>query len=94
MPNFLPNNWVKDLGILTNVLAAQSCPPLCDPMDCSPLAPVSTEFSRQEYWSGLPFPIPGDLPNPGIEPRFLTLQADYLLTKPPGKGKLLYLILS
>ena len=94
MPNFLPNNWVKDLGILTNVLAAQSCPPFCDPMDCSPLAPLSIEFSRQEYWSGLPFPIPGDLPNPGIEPRFLTLQADSLLTKPPGKGKLLYLILS
>jgi len=34
-------------------------------------APLSMEFSRQEYWSGLPFPSPGDLPNPGIEPRFL-----------------------
>ena len=39
-------------------------------------APPSMEFSRQEYWSGLPFPSPGDLPNPAIEPRSPTLQAD------------------
>ena len=43
------------------------------------------EFSRQEYWSGLPFPSPGDLPNPGIEPRSPSLQADTLLSEPPGK---------
>ena len=42
-------------------------------------------FSRQEYWSGVPFPPPGDLPNPGIEPRSLALQADALLSEPPGK---------
>ena len=42
-------------------------------------------FSRQEYWSGLPFPSPGDLPNPGIEPRSPTLQADALTSEPPGK---------
>ena len=48
-------------------------------------APLSMEFSRQEYWSGLQFPSPGDLPNPGIEPSFPTLQADSLLTEPPGK---------
>ena len=42
-------------------------------------------FSRKEYWSGLPFPSPGDLPNPGIKPRSPTLQADSLLTEPPGK---------
>ena len=42
-------------------------------------------FSRQEYWSGLPCLPPGDLPNPGIEPRYPTLQADSLLTEPPGK---------
>ena len=47
---------------------------LCDPMDSSRhQAPVSMGFSRQEYWSGLPFPSPGNLPNPGIEPRSLTL---------------------
>ena len=48
-------------------------------------APLSTEFSRQEYWSGLPFPSPGDLPDPGIEPRSPSLQADTLLSEPPGK---------
>ena len=42
----------------------QSCPTLCDPMD----APLSKEFSSQEYWSRMPFPMPGDLPNPGVEP--------------------------
>ena len=48
-------------------------------------APSSVGFSRQEYWSGLPFPSPGDLPDPGIEPRFPTLQADALTSEPPGK---------
>ena len=47
-------------------------------------APPSMGFSRQEYWSGLPFPSP-DLPNPGIEPGSPTLQADALPSKPPGK---------
>ena len=46
---------------------AESCPTLCDSMDCS-LSVSSMEFSRQEYWGGLPFPPPGDLPDPGIEP--------------------------
>ena len=45
------------------------------------------EFSRQEYWSGLPFPSPGDLPNPGIEPGSLALQADALPSEPPLPGK-------
>ena len=48
-------------------------------------APPSIGFSRQEYWSGLPFPSPGGLPNPGIEPRSPTLQADALTSEPPGK---------
>jgi len=43
------------------------------------------EFSRQEYWSGLPFPSPGDLPNPGIKPGSPALQADSLLSEPPEK---------
>jgi len=42
-------------------------------------------FSRQEYWSGLPFPSPGDLPDPGIEPRSPALLADALTSEPPGK---------
>ena len=48
-------------------------------------APQAMEFSRQEYWSGLPFPSPGDLPNPGIEPGSPTLQADALPFELPGK---------
>ena len=48
-------------------------------------APPSVGFSRQEYWSGLPLPSPGDLPHPGIEPRSLALQADALPSEPPGK---------
>ena len=47
-------------------------------------APLSMGFSRQEYWSGLPFPSPGDLPNPGIKPGSLTLQADALSSEPPA----------
>ena len=46
-------------------------------------APPSMEFSRQEYWSGLPFPSPGDLPNPGIEPRSPALQAEALTSELP-----------
>ena len=48
-------------------------------------APQSMGFSRQEYWSGLPFPSPGDLPNPGIKPGSPTLEADALTSEPPGK---------
>ena len=56
-------------------------------------APPSLGFSRQEYWSGLPFPSPGDLSDPGIKPRSPALQADALTSEPPGKPyKLLYLL--
>ena len=48
-------------------------------------APLSREFSRQEYWSGLPFPSPVDLPNPGIKPKSPISQADSFLREPPGK---------
>ena len=50
-------------------------------------APLSIEFSRQEYWSGLSFPPPRDLPDPGIKPRSPALQADALPSEPPGKLK-------
>ena len=49
------------------------------------LVPLSMEFSRQECWSGLPFPFPGDLPDPEIEPESPAFQADFLPTGPPGK---------
>ena len=48
-------------------------------------APLSMGFSRQEYWSGVPLPSLGDIPNLGIKPRSPTLQADILLSEPPGK---------
>ena len=48
-------------------------------------APLSMEFSRQEYWSGLPFPSSEDLPDPGIEPESPTLQTDALPSEPPAK---------
>ena len=48
-------------------------------------APLSMGFSRQEYWSGLLFPLPGDLPKPGIKPGSPALQVDSLPTEPPGK---------
>ena len=67
------------------VLVTQSCPILCNPMDrIAHQAPLSMELSRQEYWSEYPFPSPGDLPDPGIEPRSSALQADSLLSEPPG----------
>ena len=51
-------------------------------------APLSMEFSRQQYWSGLPFPSPGDLPDPGIEPKSSALQADTLPSEPSEKPKI------
>ena len=48
-------------------------------------APLSMEFSRIEYWSGFPFPSPGDLPNPGIKARSPALHVDCLPSEPPGK---------
>ena len=65
-------------------LVAKLCPTHCDPMDCQ--APLSLGFPRQEYWSGLPFPFPGDLPDPGIEPGSPALEADALTSEPPGKS--------
>ena len=53
-------------------------------------APPSVGFSRQEYWSGLPFPSPGDLPNPGIQPRDPALLTDTLPSKPPGKPYVIF----
>ena len=63
----------------------QLCLTLLDPIDCSWLGSSVHGFSRQEYWSGLPFPPPGDLPNPGIEPGSPALQADSLPSDLPGK---------
>ena len=64
----------------------------CDLLDCvARQARLSMGFPRQEYCSGLPFPFPEDLPNPGIEPGSPTLQADALPSEPPGKQKMLFI---
>ena len=65
------------------VLVTQSCPTLCNPMDCSPPGLFVHGILQQEYWSGFPCPSPGDLPNPQIEPRSAALQADYCLNHHP-----------
>ena len=70
-----------------NVLVAQSCLTLCDPMDCRCQAPLSMGFSRQKYWSGLPFPSPGNLPNTGVKPGSPALRADSLPFEPSGKPR-------
>ena len=59
---------------------AHSCPTLCNPQTAACQAPLSIGFSRQEDWSGVPLPSPGDLPDPGIEPGSPALQADASLS--------------
>ena len=67
------------------VLVVVSCLTFFDtPWTVAHQASLSMEFSRQEYWSELLFPSPGDLPNPGIEPRYPALQADSSPSEPPG----------
>ena len=66
-------------------LVTKSCLTLVTPWTVACQAPLSMGFSRQEYWSGLPFLSPGDLPDPGIEPGFPALQANSLPSEPPGK---------
>ena len=70
--------------VVVGGLVAKSCPTLATPWTVACQAPLFMGFSRQEYWSGLPFPSPGDLPDPGIEPRSPALQADSLPTELPA----------
>ena len=85
-PVFLPGDspWTEEPAAAKSL---QSCPTLCLPIDCNHQAPLSMGFSSQEYWSGLPCPSPGDLPNPGIKPMSLMSPAlaSSFLTEPPGK---------
>ena len=66
-------------------LAAKPCPTLVTPWTVARQAPLFIGFSRQGYWSALPIPSPGDLPDPGNEPGSPALQAVSLPTKPPRK---------
>ena len=80
----------KNYKYLACVLLTQSCLILCDPMDCRCQAPLPVEFSRKEYWSGLPFTPPGDLADPGIKLASLAspaLAVGFFTTVSPGKPK-------
>ena len=68
--------------VVVKVKVTQLCPAVCNPMDYTVHG-----ILRPEYWSGQPFPSPGDLPNPGIKPRSPALQGDYLPSQLPGKPK-------
>ena len=70
------NIGFQHLCCVRGMLVAQSCLTLCNPIDYSPPSSSVSGILQEEYWSGLPFPSPGDLPNPGIEPRSPALQAD------------------
>ena len=83
-----PQDWKRSVFIPVPKkvkVKSLSCVPLFStPWTVAHQAPPSMEFSRQEYWSRLPFPSPRDLPNPGIEPVSPTLWTDTLLSEPPG----------
>ena len=82
---FLKINYLSSLSVC---LATQSCPTLCDPLNCSPQGSSgSWGFSRQEYWSVLPWPLPGDLPKSRIKCTSPKLQADSLPSEPSAKPK-------
>ena len=66
-------------------LVTKLCPSLCNPWTVALQAPLSMGFPRQEYWSGLLLPSPGDLPDPGIKPESLALAGRFFTTETPGK---------
>ena len=81
LQNHISNRFLLNCCGGGGVLFAKSCPTLATPWTVAHQAPLSMGFSRQEYWSGLPFPSPGDLPHPGIKRRSPALQADSLSTE-------------
>ena len=81
--DMLPIPLIKIVVIVVELLSRVQL--FVTPWTVAHQAPMSMEFSRQEYWGGWPFPSPGDLPNPGTEPRSLTLKVDLLPSERPGK---------
>ena len=98
MCNYLGQRTLEDILVLRNtfviVKSLSRVRLFATPWTVAYQAPPSMGFSRQECWSGLPFPSPGDLPDPGIEPGSPTLQADTLLSEPPGMIEDKFLIIS
>ena len=80
-PSKAPLPWKR---VVVAGLVAKLCLTLWDPTDCSPPGSSFHGISRQEYWSGLPFPSPGDLPDPGIKPASPALAGRSFTAEPPG----------
>ena len=91
VPSSRGSFWPRDpthisyISCIGGSLVTKSCLPLATPWTVACQSPLSMGSSRQEYWSGFPFPSPGDFPDPGIEPGSLVLQADSLPTELQGK---------
>ena len=88
LTNILMTKQLETVDQIYSCLVPKLCSTPCNSIDSVHQAPLSMEFSRQEYSSGLPFPSPGDLPNPGIEPgspESLALAGRFFPTEPPGK---------
>ena len=82
---FLKKLYINLQCVSVNVKSISCVRLFVTPWTVARQAPLSMEFFRQEYWSGLPFPSPGDLPTPGIKPGSPALQADASPSEPPGK---------
>ena len=87
------HTWLKvtKVRLSSGGLVAKSCLTLATPWTVARKAPLSVGFPRLEYWSGLPFPSLGDLPDPGIEPASHALAGCFFTTEPPGKQNSLLL---
>ena len=81
-PSFL---WIAGCETHVHAQSLKSCPTLCNPMDCSPPGSSVYGIPRQEYWNGLPFPSPGALPDPEMEPASPALAGGFSITDRPGK---------
>ena len=80
----------RDPIVCMHAKSLPSCLTLCNPMDCSHQSPLCMGLSRQEHWSGLPCPSPGDLPDPGTEPTSLMCAAladGFFITNPSGRER-------
>ena len=86
-----PPSIARESERVSYAVVSDSLRPQGQQVACQAL--LSTEFFRQEYWSGLPFPSPGDLPHQGIEPEHPALQAESLPSETPGKCFLLYYVI-
>ena len=86
----LKYQWIPSFVFLCVCVLLSQVQLFVTPWTVAQQAPLSMGFSRQEYWSGLPFPSPGDLSDPRIELQSPALQADCLPPEPPGKANLFY----